>query len=215
MLEGIRPTMLEHSRQCGILFIDFDGVLCHDRFWRSLPHELRSSVDHFLFSDHFPIVVQWMRGHCASEEVNEVLAHFVGIAYKPLWQVFVHDCRTMNVSLAHMRSIQCIRRFMPVVVVAGNMDCFERFTVPSLGLRNYFDDVVNSAVCGRLKTDDDGRLFSDLCERYGIEQSRAVLIDDAARNRLAMENGGGQALDVKDWQALSDVLWEIEMGEYF
>lgn len=215
MLGDIKQLMLDHNLERKILFVDFDGILCHDRFWRSLSPTLRSSVDQFLFSEHFPIVVHWMRGHSASEEVNEVLAHFVGIAYRHLWHIFVHDCRTMNVSLAHLKSIQKIRKFMPVVLVTGNMDCFERFTIPALGLREYFNDIVNSANTGELKTDNGGQLFVDLCTKYNRRPADALLIDDSLKNRNIMTGIGGQALNAGSWQDLSDLLWEIERAEYF
>ena len=45
-----------------ILFIDFDGTLCFDRYWRSLPQDMFSLVQQRLFGRDTTLAVEWMLG---------------------------------------------------------------------------------------------------------------------------------------------------------
>src|ERR1044072_1737700 len=121
-----------------VLFIDFHRTLCHDLFWRSLPAEIVEKIRLFEF-DEQKIAYRWMRGEFTSEEINQQLAQVVGMEYAELWRVFVENCRTMHVSQQSLQNISGLREQFQIVLMTDNMDCFDRFTVPSLQLDHYFD----------------------------------------------------------------------------
>ncbi len=78
-----------------ILFCDFDGVLCHDRYWRSLPPREHEKVQDLLFREDTTLVNNWMRGKHTAEEINQIISEKIGIPFEKLWTVFVEDCKTM------------------------------------------------------------------------------------------------------------------------
>jgi hypothetical protein len=164
-------------------------------------------VDRFLFKEHHPIVHEWMRGAVSSEDVNQLLCFFLKISYRFCWETFVHDCRTMNVSITHLRRIQELRDFFVVVLMTGNMDCFDRFTVPALGLDDYFDKIVNSSSTGLLKSDRGGEMFLSVCRSYGADIRGSILIDDSGNNCSLFQAMGGSSFPVSTWSDLTDALW--------
>lgn len=68
-----------------ILFIDFDGTLCHDRFWQNyLSDEAFKKIS--IFTSRRDITRAWMRGEYTSEEINAIVAKETGIP--SIWIVF-------------------------------------------------------------------------------------------------------------------------------
>lgn len=172
------------------LFIDFDGTICHDKFWRSLTKKDYAKVQNLLFSGGNQIASDWMRGAYSSEEINQLVAKETGVEYDYLWNVFVRDCQTMQVEPEVLKSISNLRGRFHVVLITGNMDCFSRFTVPSLRLNKYFDAIVNSFDEKCLKSENDGHSFR---KHVRGEISDAVLIEDSENNCKTFENIGGTA----------------------
>ncbi|MES2225641.1 MAG: HAD family hydrolase [Patescibacteria group bacterium] len=162
-----------------ILFIDFDGTLCHDRFWRSLPKEEYEKTRELLFSDDKTYVREWMKGKHTAEEVNEKLAEHLGIPFEVLWNVFVQDAKTMRVSKEVLEAIGRLRSRYTTVLLTVNMDSFSRFTVPALGLDGYFDAISNSYYEGKFKVDNGGEIFREYLDRFSAPLATSVLIDDS------------------------------------
>jgi phosphoglycolate phosphatase-like HAD superfamily hydrolase len=175
------------------LFVDFDGTICHDRFWRSLNSAENSQIQDFLFSGNNSIVVDWMRGAYTSEQINELVAKETGLDYEYLWTTFVHDCKTMIVQPEILNQINEVRNKFHVVLITGNMDCFSRFTVPALQLDQYFDVIVNSFNESQLKTDDNGSSFIKYVK--GSIQD-AILIEDSEKSCELFKGLGGNAYKV-------------------
>jgi len=67
-----------------ILFIDFDGTLCHDRFWRSLPAEQYEKVQTLLFKERKSYAEEWMKGKHTAEEVNQFLSEQLRIPFEEI-----------------------------------------------------------------------------------------------------------------------------------
>ena len=141
------------------LFVDFDGTLCHDRFWRSADKKVIRGIQKLLFGVDGSRVDDWMRGRYASEEINRFLAEKLNIPFEKLWGIFVSDCKSMNVSADVLNKIEILRARYNTVLITGNMDCFTRFTIPTLGLDGHFDQIFNSADHGKFKDDDRGKIF--------------------------------------------------------
>lgn len=175
------------------LFVDFDGTICHDRFWRSLSISENKQIQDFLFSGNNSIVTDWMRGVYTSEQINELVSKETGLDYEYLWATFIHDCKTMSVQLEILNPINQLRSKYHVVLITGNMDCFSRFTVPALQLGEYFDVIVNSFDEKQLKTDDNGSSFIKYVK--GSIQD-AILIEDSEKSCEIFKGLGGNAYRV-------------------
>lgn len=162
-----------------ILFIDFDGTLCHDRFWRSLPAAQYEKVQSFLFGEDKTHVQEWMLGKRTAEEINELLADHLGVPFQKLWDIFVQDTRSMKVSQESLNVIKNLRDKYTTILITVNMDSFSRFTVPALRLNDYFDAISNSYDEGLFKSDNDGEVFRKYIHTYQAPVESSILIDDS------------------------------------
>lgn len=175
------------------LFIDFDGTICHDRFWRSLSKDTYIKIQDLLFSGKNQIVIDWMKGVYTSEEINKIIARETDIEYDSLWNAFVADCQTMQVEPKILTRINNLRNSFHIVLITGNMDCFSRFTVPSLRLDEYFDVIVNSFDEKQLKSENGGSSFT---KHVQGNISNAILIEDSENSCKVFESLGGTACRV-------------------
>lgn len=176
-----------------VLFIDFDGTLCHDRFWRSVDVETSLKIQGFLFGEDRSILRGWMRGEYSAEDVHRILSEKLDIPFDSLWNAFVHECETMNVSADTLRFISTLREKYHTVLMTDNMDSLTRFTVPALDLYRYFDAIENSFENKRLKNDDNGKAFVDVAQRLGASIEQSILVDDSPATCETFTRLGGKA----------------------
>lgn len=179
-----------------ILFIDFDGTLCHDRFWRSLPLDQYEKVQRLLFTEDKTCIQEWMKGKRTSEEVNLLLAEQIGISSQELWSIFVKDAETMFVSQEVLETIGKLRDIYTTILITVNMDSFSRFTVPALKLDNYFDAISNSYCEGKFKEDNGGEIFKEYLEKYNTPIKSSILMDDSPTACQTFVALGGNAHQV-------------------
>lgn len=176
-----------------ILFIDFDGTLCHDRFWRSLPKDDYSKVQELLFGTEKSVVEKWMIGDTSSEDVNKLVAEHLGKSFEDIWKSFVFDCQTMHVDRKVLETIAKLREKYTTILLTMNMDCFSRFTVPCLRLEDYFDEISNSYYTKKIKTDREGEIYRDLATKHGVSLKDCVTIDDSTSACSIFEKQGGKS----------------------
>lgn len=162
-----------------VLFIDFDGTLCHDKFWRSLDLNINKKIQEYLFGPDNRIVNRWMKGGCTSEDINLMLSKELDVNYEILWSAFVRDCETMLIEPGVIEKIYKLRQQYKTILITDNMDCLDRFTVPALGLDKYFDQIVNSYYEKTSKNDDNGKLFKKVSENNSIEIKNSILLDNS------------------------------------
>lgn len=190
-----------------IIFCDFDGVLCHDRFWRSLSPDQYEKVQEYLFRNNLELVNDWMRGKYSAEEINKKVSENTDTPYDLLWDVFVSDCEQMSVSSDALEKLNSLRSRYTVILVTGNMDCFSRFTRPATELDRYFDHISNSFEEGILKTDENGRIFVQFAEKHGVPIQSCYGLDDSKNvNEVFSELGGTACLVTKE----QDILYHLE-----
>ena len=134
-----------------------------------------------------------MRGKHTSEEINAHLAKKIGVPYQLLWETFQTDCRTMNIPRDALEKIASLRKKFIVILATDNMDCFSRFTVPSLRLTDHFDDIVNSADVGMCKNDETGKFFLKIAEKHHSPIHRNVLVDNSQKACRTFEHLGGKS----------------------
>lgn len=186
-----------------ILFIDFDGTLCHDRFWRSLKPELKDRVQEYLFTTNKDTVGQWMKGVFTSEEINKKIADDLAIDYRYLWSTFVRDCEEMNIDAKVLEKINELRMRFTTVLITDNMDCFDRFTVPSLKLHTYFDEIINSSTEKLSKNENNGALFRQIIGNSVSQIDKSILIDNSKTTCEVFSKLGGNTCLVTKEQPLA------------
>jgi len=174
-----------------ILFCDFDGVLCYDRYWRSLPSDKHRKLQEIFFQNDTMLVNDWMRGKYSAEEINQIVSEKIEVPFDELWKIFVDDCQTMQVSKEVLEKLHHLRSQYTVILITGNMDSFSRFTCPVLKLTDYFDYISNSYHEGLHKTDNHGELFLKYTNKYGVAIKDCILFDDSVKvNNIFNELGG-------------------------
>lgn len=176
-----------------LIFIDFDGTICFDKYWRSLPTEKFNSIQDFLFGEDKTLLNDWMRGVYSAEEINKLVSEKIGIPYNELWDLFVNDCKSMNISKQVLEKINSLRNKYIVILVTGNMDSFTRFTIPALELDKYFDHINNSFFDGKLKTDEKGQVFTEYAKAFGVNLKECLFIDNSPKACALFEELGGKA----------------------
>jgi FMN phosphatase YigB (HAD superfamily) len=179
-----------------VLFVDWDGTLTQDLYWRSMEPAYHKIVQSLLFGVDTRRVHAWMRGGCTAEEVNRWLALQLGLPFQQVWDVFVQDCRTMQVDTELLMRLHALRGHVTTVLMTGNMDSFTRFTVPALGLERYFDHISVSFDEGMHKSDNDGELFLKYSNLLGIPIDACALVDDNSEICRIFRRLGGTAHQV-------------------
>ncbi len=183
-----------------LLFIDFDGTLCHDKFWRSLDVDTKEKVQDFLFLHSKNMVNDWMLGKYTSEEINQYISQKLNIDYDYLWSTFVKDCNEMRVEINDLLKIKELGAKFTTILMTDNMDCFTRFTAPSLNLEQYFNQIINSFDHKKSKNDH----FRELLPADKKEGN--VLIDNSANTCEVFKNLGGTSYLVTKKEPLSHFL---------
>lgn len=167
------------------LFIDFDGTLCQDKFWRSADLDVRNKIQEYLFQKNKDIVQRWMLGEYTSENIHAILADVLGMPFLELWKIFIDDCQKMEVSESTLKKIGTLREKYKVVLLTDNMDSFSRFTVPALSLDSHFDEIINSY--------DEKKSKKELLPKLIENADRNFLIDDSKTACDLFEDLGGTA----------------------
>ena len=162
-----------------ILFIDFDGTLCHDRFWRSIDASSFEKIQNFLFGANKSKVDEWMRGIHSSEEINQLISKELNVPFEKVWEIFVADCENMNIPVDVLNRIENLRKNYHTILITDNMDCFTRFTVPALKLNSYFDSIINSFDNKKFKSDNNGDIFLQVVNGRGSKIEDSILMDNS------------------------------------
>ena len=184
-----------------VVFFDWHGVLCNDRFWHSVldagQHPLRRALGAFateIFSNE-PLVKAWMRGQLSLRDV----AKDWPITHKR-WDVdFLlrraeRDCSTMRIQPDMAALARELRSSCFVVVATDNMDCFIQAMARHTVARTTFDGIVCSSDIGVLKRDDPERFFGSFLGKVGVALRNSVLVDDSSANCAAFSQAGGRAI---------------------
>lgn len=183
-------SRLLQSNNIKTLLIDFDGTICFDRFWRSADGNIQSQIKSYLFDTDDKLVNDWLRGYYTSEQVNKRIADTFDYRYEDLWDIFVKDCQTMFIRPKTLELIQRARSKYKIILLTDNMDCFDRFTIPSLQLDKCFDQIINSYNYGVTKADINGGLFACLNMKT---LEGGVFIDNSDENCQSFKKLGGQS----------------------
>ena len=127
----------------------------------------------------------WMRGQMTSEDVVAQVCKELRFEPEIMLKELVLSCQNMRLMSENtLNLVTSIRsRGIKVVIATDNMDTFQWWTVPSLGLNHYFDDILSSSELGALKgdTDEQGRslFFIPYLKANAIGLGESLLLDDS------------------------------------
>ncbi|NBV28044.1 hypothetical protein EBS02_03350 [bacterium] len=196
-----------------LIFVDYNGVLSYDPFWKSLldeKHELNSylqDIEHYLFKENFHIVIDWMVGKYNSEEIHKIISDDLNLDYHLLLETFVRDCEQMVISDLILEKLKPLKKDFTLILATGNMDSFDRFTLPNHRyLFEIFDEIHNSYNLGLLKTSNNGEYFTRVSRKYNIDPNDTYLIDDSGSTCKTFSSFGGKAFKTKTETEVLDVL---------
>jgi hypothetical protein len=178
------------------LFIDWHLTLSNSIFWEHLsgpthPHySIFDTMQRMLFRPSAPgrCLLPWMRGQLTSEEVVACVCRGSDLDPDAVLQELAISCQQMRLVSEeipdYVASLQA--QGFRVVIATDNMDTFPRWTVPSLGLRAVFDDILCSSELKALKEDtsqDGHSLFFDrYLQVHQIGWGESVLLDDGDKD---------------------------------
>ncbi len=173
------------------LFIDWYKTLSTSIFWEPFKndthpyHYIYEPIQNFLLRESFDVLNNWMRGHLTSEDIVTQLCEELHFDPKIMFNELILSCQNMRLMSENtFNLVTAIRSSgIRVVIATDNMDTFLRWTVPSLGLDQYFDDILSSFDLGVLKSDVDeqGRslFFAHYLKSNAIESGESLLLDDS------------------------------------
>jgi FMN phosphatase YigB (HAD superfamily) len=190
-----------------ILFCDFDGVLCHDRFWRSLSYVDYARVQEFLFQNNKPMVHEWMVGKYSAEEIVAHIADALNMSYELLWNSLVHDAEHMRVNTKALEKLHNLRSRYTTILFTANMDSFHRFTIPKHNLDKYFDAIVNTYIEGVSKIEQDGLLLQKYAAQHEAPINSCILFDDHRDVIDTMHRLGGRGYLITHEK---DIDWHLD-----
>lgn len=196
-------------RKRNVLFIDFDGTICSDRFWKSLPKEEYERIQGDFFKGDSARVRDWMCGKYTSEEITEHLSEMLNYNYDELWNIFEADCKSFALEAGVFEAIGEARAKHTTVLMTDNMDSLNRFTAPTLRLDEVFDLIWNSYNHGVLKNDENGRAYLDVCSELSADIKDCILIDDRTHSTDTFARLGGLTCLTSGPQATLEYLKQI------
>lgn len=198
-----------NTLKTGILFLDWDGTLSHGRFWSGLDQERYQKIQQYLFGQNGSLVDEWMKGSVSSEDICAWLERSTGYASRDLLDVLIQSCEQMVLREILTHLISETRKERYVFLITDNMDCFSRFTVPALQLRELFDGIVNSSDVKRGKRDQNGLSFQEIAGRHTIPLKECILIDDSQQTCSLFHGIGGHAYQALGVQHTAELLKTI------
>lgn len=199
-----------------ILFCDFHGVISYNFYWKSL-----QNPQHYLHIYHQAIIVNcldtnnnilqsWMIGDLTTEQVHVILHQKTGVPYQDLMDIFVDECRNIDIFEAFLAKIRSVKDKYFTILATGNMDSFDRFTLPYNSiLQNTFDRIDNSYNIGILKTSNNGEYFVNTIQEFAVDTKSCVLIDDSQETCKTFDNLGGKSYLITSRESAMEVFDQL------
>ncbi|MFH0739963.1 MAG: HAD family hydrolase [bacterium] len=179
------------------IIFDFDGVLCHDRFYEEMlvpkHQELYDWLQENIFSNE-DLFCQWMRNEVNTSDINKIIAKGTGYREKFLSIVLLESLQAIRLEEKMFGLAKSLKEVYnkKIALVTDNMDVFSEVIAKKHKLSEIFDVVVNSADHGCLKAEQNGRLFEEALKVLDEEIGECLFIDNSPRNVEAFKQKGGQ-----------------------
>lgn len=212
--------VMGNSPKC--IFFDWYKTLSFSLFWSQLSssshplHNLSSQITQFLFIDNKQLVNSWMRGEYSAEDISHLIGDALSADPKAIFSELQHSCENMEWSDSQLPSlIRKIRaKGIMAVVATDNMDTFMRFTVPSMNLRNMFDDFLVSSELKCLKKDIAGgeiSFFNGFFRKHNLKPADTILLDDCLDATGTYDAQDLNIIEISSSSKLVEVLLAISL----
>ena len=201
-----------------VIFIDWYLTLTSVTFLNKLKVE-----DYAQFRKFIEIIFEnnsegwqydWARGKINKEDVAKKISEAGIMPYDKVLQTFAICCS--HQSLDYPETLQIInalrKKGIKVVLATDNWDIFTEYTIPSLQLNRYFDDVLSSNQIGFLKRDIKNNyipFFEDYMKQKQIDKNSVILIDDAQTNIEACQKSKIPAIKIQNCSDTLNILNKI------
>ena len=166
------------------IIFDFDGVLCYDRFYTTLPSkysEVSKYIQEVVFGSH-GMVNNWMRGRYTWRDINRIVANNTDIDYEELNKLFVKSVEAMKLDPQIMEYVQSLKdRGYKLGLVTNNMDVFSEIHISNHNLDKFFDVIECSFDRKMLKHDNNSELFKIALKKLGANAKDTLLVDDSEK----------------------------------
>lgn len=177
------------------IVFDFGFTLSSDLYFKVAPPECpnwQDLIQAHIFSDSV-LVDRWMEGTITSHAIAEELAPHVNMETSRIVNFLELGCQKMDFNDAVWNfAIRQREAGRKTAIVTGNMDVFTKVVVPSHGLSDTFDVIINSSDYQELdKTFLWAKAFEILGPGIGYGQS--LLIEDSTKNVKKFRAHGGYA----------------------
>lgn len=209
---------MQYLNNIKTIFLDWNGTLSDSIFWDHLKNSddegkrLLKIWETSLFSNNKDFINKWMRGKYTTEEVLEIVSKDTKTEYKKLLKEFVKGCESMELSSPQIIPLisKLQKKGTKIVIATNNMDCFTRWTVPTMKLNTVFDEIINSSDQKALKKDLDSNgnslFFKDFFERNKIYMKDCVFIDDSIDHDNTISNMGIRYIQIDSSKELPKLL---------
>ena len=168
-----------HVSEVECVVFDFGGTLSSAPYFSTLGAEALNVIDRVLFGN-VEIVGSWMTGRTTAGDVAAFLSGHLQISAAEILAALRAGCRELELNHEVWSFAQEQHRVgRKAAMVTVNADVFDDVVVPSYGLDQMFDVIVNSADHG------DGRkeevLWPKAFEALGLEYGyhNSLLIEDS------------------------------------
>jgi FMN phosphatase YigB (HAD superfamily) len=188
------------------IIFDFDGVLCHDRFYEKslLPENehVYRWIQSNIFSNH-QLIHDWMRGKIKWQDINKIISEATGVNQTILDKLFIDSVQKMNIDHQMLQFCHELKKLgIKIAIVTDNMDIFSEITTSRPELKKIFDVIINSADFGLLKKDGNGKLFEIALKALKCDIKNSLLIDDSKSTTDFYKKMGGNCFYYQDFQRL-------------
>ena len=175
-----------------VVFLDWMGTLSTSRFlqhWDAEGHAHRADFARFqtwwFAPETQPFMVAWLRGVENAESFVTRVAGLLDLSPDFVMRELVESFDGWTLLEPATKSlVAALRdRGVKVVLATENVDAWQRWALPALGLSESFDAVLSSHTLGYAKGDVDergrSRFFVPFLKSEEIAPGESVLIDDA------------------------------------
>lgn len=158
------------------VFLDFFGTLTTAQFWDHLPHATFNLLNHAVFGSNAPRLKGWIEGELQSEDIAHLVSEQTGIAETYLWDELLLSCSRPRILKGIIRTVRQLSKFNDVYIFTDNMDCFSRFTIPSMPeLSSALTGVISSSEIRCAKSD----FLASAVARPDFDRKMILVIDDS------------------------------------
>jgi len=186
-----------------VIFVDWNGVLCHDVYWSSIAndaqHPLHGRINESrrrLFVEQRSLVDAWQRGEVSSEAIIRTFEIPLDRRCRDdyLLRRLRRDCRNMRTDATLLGEFAALPTDVCVVLATDNVDCFYEQLDAKPELQAVLSGALCSSAVGRLKSQDVIGFFKPWLDMHHLTFADALLLDDSPQNCRSFEAVGGTAI---------------------